>query len=52
MDALLEALNIIHRYLQLEISELVVYYLWLALPYCQQLELLGSDITAQPSAFL
>jgi hypothetical protein len=43
---------IIHRYLPPEISELVVYYLWLALPYCQQLELLVSDITAQPSAFL
>jgi hypothetical protein len=46
------SVNIIHRYLPPEISELVVYYLWLALPYCQQLDLLGLDIAAHPSAFL
>src|SRR5260370_34547969 len=46
------SVNIVHRYLPPEISELVVYYLWLALPYCQQLDLLGLDIAAHPSAFL
>jgi hypothetical protein len=46
------SVNIIHRYLPAEISELVVYYLWLVLLFCQQLDLLSSDIAAQPSAFL
>ncbi|KFY89491.1 hypothetical protein V500_05648 [Pseudogymnoascus sp. VKM F-4518 (FW-2643)] len=51
-EDVLGLVNIIHRYLPAEISELVVYYLWLVLPFCQQLDLLGSDISAQPSAFL
>lgn len=46
------SVNLIHRYLPPEISELVVYYLWLVLPFCQQLDMLSSDVTHQPSAFL
>jgi hypothetical protein len=32
--------KIIHRYLPKEVSELLVYYLWLILPFCQQLDIL------------
>lgn len=32
--------KIIHRYLPYEVSELLVYYLWLILPFLQKLELL------------
>ena len=49
------SVKIIHRYLPPEVSELVVYYLWLVLPFCQQLRLLTSDTIApplQPSTFL
>lgn len=35
--------KIIHRYLPREISELVVYYLWLVLPFAQRLEILALD---------
>jgi hypothetical protein len=34
--------KIIHRYLPREISELLVYYLWLILPFAQKVELLQS----------
>lgn len=34
--------KIIHRYLPREISELVIYYLWLILPFVQKVELLRS----------
>jgi hypothetical protein len=32
---------VIHRYLPQEVSELLVYYLWLVLPFCRQLKLLA-----------
>jgi hypothetical protein len=35
--------NIIHRYLPREISELVVYYIWLILPFAQRLQMLALD---------
>jgi hypothetical protein len=35
--------KIIHRYLPREVSELIVYYLWLILPFCQALEALAFD---------
>ena len=47
--------KIIHCYLPKEVSELVVYYLWLVLPFSQQLCLLALDnelAAAQPSPFL
>jgi hypothetical protein len=46
--------RIIHRYLPKEVSELVVYYLWLVLPFTRQLQLLALDdqlATTQPSPF-
>lgn len=49
------SMRIIHRYLPKEVSELVVYYLWLVLPFSQQLRLLALDdelAAAQPSPFL
>jgi hypothetical protein len=46
--------KIIHRYLPKEISELVVYYLWLVLPFANQLRLLALDqtVVATSSPFL
>ena len=44
--------KIIHRYLLKEVGELLVYYLWLILPFCQQLELLAFRNSAQTSPFL
>jgi hypothetical protein len=44
--------KIIHRYLPKEVGELLVYYLWLILPFCQQLELLAFRNSAQTSPFL
>lgn len=38
--------KIIHRYLPKEVSELVVYYLWLVLPFTNQLRLLALDQAA------
>jgi hypothetical protein len=38
--------KIIHRYLPKEISELVVYYLWLVRPFANQLRMLALDQTA------
>ncbi len=38
--------KIIHRYLPKEVSELLVYYLWLVLPFANQLRLLALDQTA------
>jgi hypothetical protein len=42
--------KIIHRYLPKAVSELVVYYLWLILPFCQSLQRLarGQRGTASP----
>ena len=45
---------IIHRYLPKEASELLVYYLWLVLPFSQQLQLLALDdqlAITRPSPF-
>lgn len=44
--------KIIHRYLPREVGELVVYYLWLILPFWQKLELLAFDKKDRPSPFL
>jgi hypothetical protein len=46
--------KIIHRYLPKEISELIVYYLWLVLPFVNQLRLLALDqtVVAVSSPFL
>lgn len=35
--------KIIHRYLPREISELVIYYLWLILPFVQKMTLLIAE---------
>jgi hypothetical protein len=39
--------KIIYRYLPNEVSELLVYYLWLVLPFVKQITLLLSNTTAQ-----
>lgn len=44
--------KIIHRYLPKEVSELLVYYLWLVLPFSQKLDMLVHKRVATPSAFL
>jgi hypothetical protein len=44
--------KIIHRYLPKEISEMVVYYLWLILPFWQKLEILAFGKKEPPSPFL
>lgn len=44
--------NIIHRYLPKEVSELMVYYLWLVLPFCQALDLVAFSNKEQPSPFI
>ena len=44
--------KIIHRYLPREVSELLVYYLWLVLPFWQQLVILAHKRTLPPSTFL
>jgi hypothetical protein len=44
--------KIIHRYLPKEVGELLVFYLWLILPFCQALELVALANKAQPSPFI
>lgn len=44
--------KVIHRYLPREVSELLVYYLWLVLPFWQQLDVLANGRTTPASAFL
>lgn len=44
--------KIIHRYLPKEVSELLVYYLWLVLPFWQQLDVLVYKRKEPPSSFL
>jgi hypothetical protein len=44
--------RIIHRYLPREVSELVVYYLWLVLPFRGQLDALAMGKREQPNPFL
>jgi hypothetical protein len=44
--------KIIHRYLPKEVSELLVYYLWLVLSFWQQLDILVYKRKDPPSTFL
>tara|TARA_R110002003_G_scaffold3278_1_gene25047 strand:- start:168 stop:1271 length:1104 start_codon:yes stop_codon:yes gene_type:complete len=44
--------KIIHRYLPKEVSELLVYYLWLVLPFSHRLDVLVHKRNAPPSCFL
>ncbi|MCJ1360602.1 MAG: hypothetical protein MMC33_010610 [Icmadophila ericetorum] len=44
--------NIIHRYLPKEVGELVLYYLWLILPFRKKLELLALQSREGHSPFL
>ncbi|KAF4534198.1 DNA helicase ATP-dependent RecQ type [Lasiodiplodia theobromae] len=44
--------KIIHRYLPREVSELLVYYLWLILPFWQKLETLAFKRLENSSSFL
>ena len=44
--------KIIHRYLPKEVSELLVYYLWIVLPFRQQLDILVYKRKDPPSTFL
>jgi hypothetical protein len=44
--------KIIHRYLPKAVSELVVYYLWLVLPFCEALQRLACGHRGAASAFL
>jgi hypothetical protein len=44
--------KIIHRYLPQEVSELLVYYLWLVLPFCTQLKLLALNSKELDSPYL
>lgn len=44
--------KIIHRYLPREVSELLVYYLWLVLPFWQKLETLVFKRLPNSSSFL
>jgi hypothetical protein len=45
-------LKIIHRYLPKEVSELLVYYLWLVLPFWQKLDVLVYGRKEPPSPYL
>lgn len=44
--------KIIHRYLPREVGELLIYYLWLVLPFVQALNLLALGDDSPPSPFL
>ncbi|EED14528.1 conserved hypothetical protein [Talaromyces stipitatus ATCC 10500] len=44
--------KIIHRYLPQPVSEMMIYYLWLILPFCEKLEILAFGKTEAPSPFL
>jgi superfamily II DNA or RNA helicase len=44
--------KIIHRYLPLEVGEIVLWYIWLVLPMRQQLQQLALNNDEIPSAFL
>lgn len=44
--------KVIHRYLPQEVSELLVYYLWLVLPFCRQLKLLALNSKELVSPYL
>lgn len=45
-------LKIIHRYLPKEVSELLVYYLWLVLPFWHKLDVLVYERKEPPSPYL
>lgn len=45
-------LKVIHRYLPKEVSELLVYYLWLVLPFWQKLDVLVYKQKGPPSPYL
>lgn len=44
--------KVIHRYLPQEVSELLVHYLWLVLPFCRQLKLLVLNLKELASPYL
>lgn len=44
--------KIIHRYLPAPVGDILVYYLWLVQPFCQQLKLLALHDTGVPSPYL
>ncbi|KAE8549026.1 hypothetical protein EYB25_002343 [Talaromyces marneffei] len=44
--------KIIHRYLPKEVSELMIYYLWIILPFCEKLEILAFEKIEPFSPFL
>ena len=44
-------LKVVHRYLPQEVGEQVVRYLWLVLPFCQQIQAL-SGVGSRPSPYL
>lgn len=44
--------KIIHRYLPKEVSELVVYYLWMVLPFLRELDLLVPSKKSRATSFL
>lgn len=44
--------KIIHRYLPREVGELLIYYLWLILPFVEALNLLALSDDAPPLPFL
>lgn len=46
------SIKIIHRYLPSQVGELMVYYLWLVLPFWQKLDLLALHRTDPPSPFV
>jgi hypothetical protein len=46
------SMKIIHWYLLKEVSELLVYYLWLVLLFLQRLEILAYKHVSSPSLFL
>jgi hypothetical protein len=43
-----ESTRIIHRYLPPEVGELLIYYLWLVVPFCRQLRLLATPKGREP----
>jgi hypothetical protein len=47
-----ESTKIIHRYLPQEVSELIVYYLWLILPFTSQLKMLAMNAREPTSPYL
>jgi superfamily II DNA helicase RecQ len=45
--------KVIHRYLPQEVGELLLYYLWMVLPFWQRLErALGREVPPEPSPFI